>query len=247
LCSCGWISYPQYVSANPNAISGDAFFDKGQTFAMKVAGGFNSNAVGVVTWEAITSAAGTPLTSTITSMLNVGNGQFAMDGRMAADLVGATNYNRPEEIETKTMNGQEVIFIVTTGSHEVYSLNLASNEMRIFVSRSTINSATGLPVGTELTSPDNVEIDTDGNVYIVEDQPGGEADIWFATDADRDGVAESIGRWATMSTAGAEPTGLYFDKFNPNVAYVNVMHPDSGNDTMVQITASRFQKQKPTP
>lgn len=237
----------KYISANPNAISGDAFFDKGQAFAMKVADGFNSNAVGAVTWEAITAAAGTPLASTITSVLNVGNGQFAVDGRMAADLVGATNYNRPEEIEIKTMNGQEVIFIVTTGSHEVYSLNLASNEMRIFVSRGTINSATGLPVGTELTSPDNVEIDADGNVYIVEDQPGGEADIWFATDANNDGVAESIGRWATMSTVGAEPTGLYFDKFNPNVAYVNVMHPDSGNDTMVQITASRFQKQKPTP
>lgn len=92
-----------------------------------------------------------------------------------------------------------------------------------------------------------VEIDTDGTIYIVEDQPGGEADIWFATDANRDGVAESIGRWTTMSTVGAEPTGLYFGKFNPNVAYVNVMRPDSGNDTMVQIAASRFQKQKPAP
>lgn len=38
-----------------------------------------------------------------------------------------------------------------------------------------------------------------------------------------------------------------FGKFNPNVAYVNVMHPDSGNHTMAQITASEFQKQKPTP
>lgn len=96
-------------------------------------------------------------------------------------------------------------------------------------------------------APTTIEIDADGNVYIVEDQPGGKADIWFATDANNNGVAESIGRWATTSTVGAEPTGLYFDKFNPNVAYVNVMHPDSGNDTMVQITASEFQKQKTTP
>ena len=40
-----------------------------------------------------------------------------------------------------------------------------------------------------------------------------------------------------MSTVGAEPTGLYFDKFNPNVAYVNIQHPNSGNDTLLQITA----------
>lgn len=237
----------KYVSAKPKATRGDAFFNKGQTFALKVAGGFNSNAMGTVTWEAITTDIGTPLPSTMAARLNVGNGQFAMDGRAAADLVGATNYNRPEEIDIKTVNGQEVLFAVTTGSHEVYSLNLATNEMKVFVSRSTTNSATGLPVGNELTSPDNVEIDTDGNVYIVEDQPGGEADIWFATDANGDGVAESIGRWASMSTIGAEPTGLYFDKLNPNVAYVNVMHPDSGNDTMLQIISSRIQKQKLMP
>ncbi|WP_216351318.1 MYXO-CTERM sorting domain-containing protein [Leptolyngbya sp. 'hensonii'] len=40
-----------------------------------------------------------------------------------------------------------------------------------------------------------------------------------------------------MSTKGAEPTGLYFDKFNPNVAYVNVQHADSDVDRTIQITA----------
>ena len=67
--------------------------------------------------------------------------------------------------------------------------------------------------------------------------PGGSADIWFAADADNDGVAESLGRWATMSTRGAEPTGLYFDKFNPGLAYVNVQHPDSGVDRLIAIQA----------
>jgi hypothetical protein len=36
---------------------------------------------------------------------------------------------------------------------------------------------------------------------------------------------------------GAEPTGLYFDITNPNVAFVNVQHPTSGVDRMIQITA----------
>jgi hypothetical protein len=40
-----------------------------------------------------------------------------------------------------------------------------------------------------------------------------------------------------MSTVGAEPTGLYFDNFNPNVAFVNIQHPASGVDRMIQITA----------
>jgi secreted PhoX family phosphatase len=96
---------------------------------------------------------------------------------------------------------------------------------------------TGLAVGNVFANPDNLAIDADGNIYIVEDQPGGSADIWFATDANRDGVAESIGRWASLTSGGAEPTGLYFDKFNPNVAYVNVQHPTDGNDRMLQISA----------
>lgn len=51
------------------------------------------------------------------------------------------------------------------------------------------------------------------------------------------GVAESIGRWASLSTLGAEPTGLYFDVSDPNVAFINVQHPSSGVDRTIQITA----------
>ena len=82
-----------------------------------------------------------------------------------------------------------------------------------------------------------VSIDADGNIYIIEDQPGGAADIWFAKDTNRDGIADSLGRWASLSTPGAEPTGLYFDKFDPNIAYLNVQHPTGGDDRLLQITA----------
>ena len=73
--------------------------------------------------------------------------------------------------------------------------------------------------------------------YIVEDQPGGVADIWFARDENNDGVAEAIGKWASLSTVGAESSGLYFDRFKPNVAYVNVQHPASGVDRTIMISA----------
>ncbi len=228
----------KYVSAAPTASNGNSYFDKGQTFVLKTNGGSNSNAVGAATWEAITTGTGTPLAGTVNAMVNVGGGVFSMDGRAAADMVGGTNYQRPEDLELQVLaNGDEVLYIATTTTNEVYSLNLATSEMKVFANRATFNSVTGAAVGSEFTSPDNLAIDANGNIYIIEDQPGGRADIWFATDADRDGVAESVSRWASLSTEGAEPTGLYFDKFNPNVAYVNVQHPNSGNDTLLQITA----------
>ncbi|MBP6097425.1 MAG: DUF839 domain-containing protein [Methyloversatilis sp.] len=227
----------KYVSAAPAASNGDSYFAAGQTFVLKANGGSNSNAVGASVWEAITTATGSALPSTASAMVTIGT-TSSLDGRAAADMVGGTNYQRPEDLELQVLaNGDEVLYIATTTTDEVYSLNLATNEMKLFASSATFNSVTGAAVGSAFNNPDNLAIDANGNIYIIEDQPGGSADIWFAQDADRDGVAESVSRWASLSTVGAEPTGLYFDKFNANVAYLNVQHPTSGNDTLLQITA----------
>lgn len=48
--------------------------------------------------------------------------------------------------------------------------------------------------GLAFDSADNLAIDADGNIYIVEDRADGTNNIWFAADADRDGVAESLSR-----------------------------------------------------
>ena len=45
-------------------------------------------------------------------------------------------------------------------------------------------------------------------------------------------------RWASNGTQGSEFTGLYFDPFDPNRAWVNVQHPASGNDRMMEFTAA---------
>ena len=223
----------KYVSANPNAASGDDYFSAGQTFAMLVNGGGNANAVGSLSWAPITDLNGGAIAG-----VSVLNADGSIDGRATANVVYGTDYQRPEDMEIKTLaNGDQMIFVTTTTTNEVYSINLGSNEVKLFASRDTFDQASGLAVGTTLTSPDNLAIDAAGNMYIIEDQPGGNADIWFAQDAGNDGVAESIGRWASMSTIGAEPTGLYFDKFDPNVAYVNVQHPDSLADSTIMISA----------
>ncbi len=224
----------KYTSATPFA---STFFDAGQTFVLKVNGGNNSNAVGMATWEAITDLNGNALPGISTV---AANGLVSVDGRVGANQVGGTDYQRPEDLQLlKTADGRELLFMATTTTDQVYSIALGETpEVKLFVSDATINEATGTSVAALLTSPDNLALDADGNIYIIEDQPGGAADIWLARDADQDGVAESMGRWATMSTVGAEPTGLYFSLFDPNVAYVNVQHADSDIDRMMKITAT---------
>ena len=138
------------------------------------------------------------------------------------------------------VNG-EILHVATTTDHEVYAINLSTNSVSLFASRNTINLATGVAVGTAFTNPDNIAIDADGTIYIVEDQPGGSADIWMGKDVNKDGdltdSGEGLARWMALSTVGSEPTGLYFDVFNPTVAYINVQHADSDKDTMIKITS----------
>ena len=113
----------------------------------------------------------------------------------------------------------------------------------LFASRDTMDLGTNAAVGSALTSPDNLAVDAEGNLYIIEDQPGAVSDdIWFALDLNHDGdlndEGEGLQRWASNGIPGSEFTGLYFDKFNPNVAYVNIQHPSSGNDLLVKLTAT---------
>jgi hypothetical protein len=228
----------RYTSGTPN--EGGKFFAGGTNSVLRVGDGSIPSATGSTSWVDFTNAAGVGLSGSVTVAYPAPSNITSVDGRATTDLAAfkGTDYNRPEDLEIQTLaDGTEILYFTTTGTHEVYSINLTTNEVKLFADRNTIDLATGSAVGTAFTSPDNLAIDADGNIYIVEDQPGGVADIWFATDTDRDGVAESLGRWATMSTVGAEPSGLYFDIFNPNVAFVNIQHPASGVDRMIQITA----------
>ncbi|MBL8467179.1 alkaline phosphatase PhoX [Methyloversatilis discipulorum] len=249
----------KYVSANPNATTGDDYFNKGQTFALKVGAGsqFEGNngpaITGAAEWVAITSATGTPTADTFSAMVNMGGGFFSMDGRMAADLVGATGYNRPEDLEIQTRaDGSQVLYFATTdsdtnadssdGRSRVYTLDVDTGEVKLFADSSTIDLATGAAVGGGLRNADNLAIDANGNIYFIEDRNGAvDDDVWLAVDLNKDGdlldAGEGLARWASNGTPGSELTGLYFDKFNPNVAYVNIQHPADGVDRTIQITA----------
>ena len=228
----------KFTSANPRATNGDDFFAAGQTFVLRVGDGTVKEATGAATWVPLTDSNGVALPGAI--VVTDPNGLTALDGRATPKLPAflGTGFDRPEDLEIKTLkNGRQLLFVATTTNHKVFSIDLARDTVKLFASRETLDMATGKPVGEGFKNPDNLAIDADGNLYIVEDQPGGVEDVWFARDVDNDGVAESVGKWASLSTVGAESTGLYFDPFRPNVAYINVQHPASGVDRTIMLTA----------
>ena len=108
------------------------------------------------------------------------------------------------------------------GTSRVYTLNLATTEVRLFASPQPTDLATGLPVGVGLRTADTLAIDSAGTIYIIEDRNGGvDDDIWFANDMNKDGdlLDEGEGR-------------------NRRRAFVNIQHPTSGVDRLIEISAA---------
>jgi uncharacterized protein len=217
------------------------YFDAGQTSVLRVGDGTTPNAEGDYTWVPITDGQGDALPGALT--ITDPNGVTSVDGRNTTDLpqFKGTDYQRPEDLQLQTENGVERLYMATTTTNEVYALDLRSQEISVFADRTTTDLSELGEVGDELTSPDNLAIDHEGNIYVVEDQPGGAAgDVWFARDVNRDGDLtdpdEGLGRWASNGTPGSELTGLYFDPTDKRRAWVNIQHPASENDRVIEIT-----------
>jgi Ca2+-binding RTX toxin-like protein len=201
----------------------------GVLYVLKDADAADGADLGSATWIPLNNADGTLIPGVTDPQVN---------SRQSADDVGATNYLRPEDLQmSRLANGNEVLYVATTTDNRVLSIEFADAGpvVRNFVSRATptVNpdGTLGAPVDTRLNSPDNLAIDAEGRIYIVEDSSP--SDIWGTVDANNDGVAEAVGLFASLSTAGAEATGLYFNPFNPNEAFVNVQHSSSDNDATI--------------
>lgn len=217
------------------------YFDAGQTFVLRVGDGTTPNATGPYAWVPITDAEGEALPGALT--ITDANGVTSVDGRNTTDLPAfkGTDYQRPEDLQLQTANGVERLYVATTTTNEVYALDLGAQEISVFANRATTDLASGVAVDSGLTSPDNLALDAENNIYVIEDRNGGtDDDIWFARDLNLDGdlmdAGEGLGRWASNGTVGSEFTGLYFDPTDKRRAWVNIQHPSSSNDRTIEIT-----------
>ena len=220
------------------------YFAAGQTSVLRVGDGQTANATGQYVWVPFTDANGAALPGAL--VITDANGVTSVDARNTTNVAAfkGTDYQRPEDMQIQNLGLKQYLYVTTTTTNETYRLDLQSNTISVFANRSTIDLATGLPVGSALASPDNLAVDHNRNIYIIEDRGGGvDNDIWFAKDLNQDGdltdPGEGIGRWASNGTLGSEFTGLYFDPFNPRRAWVNIQHPDSDNDRTIEITIPR--------
>lgn len=154
-------------------------------------------------------------------------------GRVAADEVGGTPFGRPEDMVVSTIGDREVIYFCATSERTVYSVEMRGRggaKVGILASADTPRNLGQEPTTGVLNSPDNLAIDALGNIYIIEDAPNGSdtgGDIWFARDADSDGVAESLDHFMSIRVDGSEATGMIFNPANPLEYVVAVQHPDS--------------------
>lgn len=237
--------YKTVLPSSDYSVPGQTFVLVVDAYKGKAADNYNeaSNAgqprTGLATWVPITDKAGKPLTKADpfkngptddprTSTITRG-------GRPAADEVNGTPYGRPEDIEVGQLsNDHEVVYFAATSERTVYSIEILSPTkamVRVFADdQKTPKNAGFAPTTAVMNSPDNLETDALGNIYIIEDAPNGDViggDVWFARDINNDGVAESIHHFLSLGVNGAEHTGMEFNPASPTRFVMSVQHPTS--------------------
>ncbi|MBI3188382.1 MAG: DUF839 domain-containing protein [Gammaproteobacteria bacterium] len=158
----------------------------------------------------------------------VGQGEWVgpidpLNAALAGTAAGGTGYQRPEDLQ---IIGSTLYVAVTEGigyAGRVLSIDLNSMEVSNYVkpgmNAPVENKAAGI---TGFAKVDNLAATTDGKLVMIEDNVP--SDIWVATEAhDRDGVAEGIELFASLTDPEAEGTGIYFGK-DPRTLFVNVQH-----------------------
>jgi secreted PhoX family phosphatase len=221
------------------SVKGD--YSQGQSFVLAVdaytgapetKGADAGDRTGMASWVALTDADGVAVTSA-DPFDNASRG-----GRAAADEIGGTPFDRPEDVEVGYLrNGHEVLYFNATSEQAVYSVEELGNGMamvRLAACEADTPKNLGYAGTTgHLSSPDNLAQDALGNIYVVEDKPNGDnigGDVWFLRDANGDGVAESLDHFMSLQVKGAENTGMIFRPGHPTQFIINVQHPESTGD-----------------
>jgi hypothetical protein len=228
-----------YTAGQTFVLSVDSFLPTGGNPALD----WNRQAAGVkrtgmATWIPITDEDGVPLPGIANPFEDA-----TLGGRKAADDAGGTPYGRPEDMSvSRASNGNEMLFIATTSENAVISIEILERKggsavtptgkavVRTMGSNATPKNLGFAPTTGTINSPDNICLDSQGNVYVIEDAPNGSStggDIWFFRDKNSDGVAESVDHFMSIRVNGCEATGMIFNPANPHEFCAVVMHPTS--------------------
>ena len=159
--------------------------------------------------------------------------------------LGFTGYDTPKDVEVATTALGEVLYVAVQGENRVLGIDLdgetgdpAAPFVRVYLDTT---------LEPDLSAPADLSVDAAGRVYVAEQnlgipvgQPGN--DLWVASDTQdtnadpiEDGVADVVGRFASLSTRGAVIYGTYVNPFNNNDIYVNVSGATSNNDRIIVI------------
>ena len=158
----------------------------------------------------------------------------SVDARAASDEAGVSDFCRPEDAEIIGPN----LYFATTTTRNILQIPLNTDFPYVTeyagINTNMDNEADFPEYG--LKSPDNLASDNAGNLYIVEDNSS-HSDVWVATpDKNNDGKADSVVLFGTLTTPGAEGSGIYFPRGNPKTMLINVQHAADNNDMTLAIT-----------
>lgn len=173
------------------------------------------------------------------------------DADAAAQAVGATAWDRPEDVEIGTATGNSkggngVMYVAVTESSELAQdnglvLKIEMNGDEAWVSNYVepgVNVApeSGGDAGLGFDDPDNLALAPNGDLYITEDDAP--SDIWVARGSGA--VASEVEVFTRLLDCSAETTGIYFDR-NGRTLWVNSQHAglNGGDDLTLAITRDK--------
>ena len=170
---------------------------------------------------------------------NTGQGEWLgpidpLTARESGTSAGGASYQRPEDLE---IIDNTLYVAVTEGPRDeegdeyfegrVLAIDLDSLQVSNFI-KPGMNAPIemGKPgdegFQTGMDSVDNLGTTPDGKLMIIEDNKP--SDIWIADkDHDKDGMADNVWLFGSLSDPGAEGTGIYFGK-DPKTLFVNIQH-----------------------
>jgi hypothetical protein len=234
-----------YTKGQTFVLSVDDFISTGGNPVANYNSGPNATAsrTGLATWLPLTDKDGVPLPGIADPFVDGSTGSATLAGRKAADDAGGTPYGRPEDMSVSRLtNGREVIYVAVTSENAVISIEILEKKggkavtptgkamVRVLGSNATPKNLGFAPTTGTISSPDNIALDSQGNVYVIEDAPNGSStggDVWFFRDKNSDGVAESVDHFMSIRVNGSEATGMIFNPANPLEFVMAVQHPTS--------------------